>query len=757
VSEVYSIDIQAAMPEGDSVSAKLDALTKSFAGAERGAGYLDAAVKQMGAALTAAKGAAADADAALADGNATWTELEANANRAAKALEKASAKGAVPDDVAAQAAAARAALDGYAVTLGKLEAQSAHARTSEQALALAMVQTKDASKAAATAEDAAAKAAADAAKKQEEAAKAPVDAARQQAQEWRALGGVLRDLPGPLGKLAGGFAAGEAAEARFAGRFGNDAALLFKVGAGIASVTAALALLAAALVVGAVKIAAWAVGLADSKRSADLTREAVEAMHPELVGLRGTIDDLTKSTGMHADELSELAGHLREAGVSSDRLAGSLKAAALAETALGKGGATDYIALEKAATDAQKAVDAAAKAGGTASKAQTDALKKARTAADDFAATAQTKLGGVVARQMLSLDAQSERFKSNVGELFGGLNIDPVLEGMRVLVALFDKNTAAGQALQFLFESVFQPLIDNAKVAAQIVEAFYLGVLIGAMKLYLAVKPVIKAVADFFGLDDPGLAVNFELITKAGQALAYVFAGFAAIIGVVIGVVGVFVAALAAIPAALIWIAAKFQELGPQIASVISGAIDFVKTLPAQFMTLGAQLVAGLAQGIAAGASAVVGSISNVVSGAISAAKGLLGIASPSKVFAGIGGYTAEGFAGGVEDSTDAAHQAMETMVSPAAALDQASLSGDVATVQRLQGVDAAAAPVPAAAPAGAEAAASTAGGSKPAIHVENMTINASDRAGGQEAADGFLERVTEWLESDAAQAAGAF
>ncbi|MEI9950633.1 MAG: hypothetical protein WDO74_17055 [Pseudomonadota bacterium] len=41
-----------------------------------------------------------------------------------------------------------------------------------------------------------------------------------------------------------------------------------------------------------------------------------------------------------------------------------------------------------------------------------------------------------MAKQMLGLDKQSEKLKANIGQLFGGLNIEPVLAGFQKLVAL---------------------------------------------------------------------------------------------------------------------------------------------------------------------------------------------------------------------------------------------------------------------------------------------------------------------------------
>jgi hypothetical protein len=582
-------------------------------------------------------------------------------------------------------------------------------------------------------------------------------------------------LPGPLGKLASAALAPAQGFAKLSGGVGASRAAMIIGAAAAATMIVALVALTAAVVTATVKIAAWAVGLADANRNAALATEAFAAMNPKLAGL--DFAGLTDETGQSAATLQGLAKSLDKAGVSADGMGKALRVAALASTALGPEAASNYVELEQAATTAQKSVDEAAKKGGVASKAQVDALKAARAAADDFASTAQAKLGGIVARQMLGLEAQSERFGRNVDGLFGGLDIEPVLQGLAKLVALFDKNTAAGAALQFLFEKVFQPIIDQADTAATAVEAFYLGVMIGAMKLYIALKPTIKAIEEFFGLDSSELEVNFQTITKVGEALAPVFAAIAVVIGGTLAVAFVAVAAIIAAQVAVwygLWKAIKFvydsvavvigalvtlfSGLGSSLVGVLQSGWKAVTDFFAgvSLVEIGKNLMLGLAQGITGAVGAVVSAVTNAVSGTIAAAKSALGIASPSKVFAEIGDFTGQGFAGGIEDATPDAHAAVAAMASPTEAMDQAAMSGDVAKVAALQGVDAAAtAPVAPSAPAATPTPAAS-GAARPTVHVDNLTIQANDRAGGAEAAESFYETLTRLLEGDAAQAAGA-
>ena len=96
-----------------------------------------------------------------------------------------------------------------------------------------------------------------------------------------------------------------------------------------------------------------------------------------------------------------------------------------------------------------------------------------------------------------------------------------------------------------------------------------------------------------------------------------------------------------------------------QIASTI---LNKVRELPGQFLSIGSQIIQGLVNGIMSGLSSVVNAIGNVVSSAVNAAKSFLGIASPSKVFAEIGDYTAEGLAVGIRRGTSEAVDAADEM-----------------------------------------------------------------------------------------------
>ena len=95
-----------------------------------------------------------------------------------------------------------------------------------------------------------------------------------------------------------------------------------------------------------------------------------------------------------------------------------------------------------------------------------------------------------------------------------------------------------------------------------------------------------------------------------------------------------------------------------RIASSIESAF---LNLPSKVTSIGRNIVQGIANGISGAAGVVVNKITGVVGGAINAAKNLLGIHSPSRVFRKMFGYVMEGAALGIDDTADLPVRSMRT------------------------------------------------------------------------------------------------
>jgi len=673
----YIIDVASDMPEAGTTTAQLEALSAGLIAAGHSAESLEAATIATNQSLIAAKGATVAANAALAEGNVRYSELERAALNAARAAEKAALSGKLDPGMSKSAHEAAAALGREGRALRVLEVEATRAAAAERQLGVQHANLRQLSS----------------------------GVTRAHTEQAAAAKKSIREAEGfsPLAKKFG-----DLSDAASTSR--GQMILLSGVAVGVAVAVAAVTV---ALIAGTVALAAWAVGLAGAKRDAALTAEAAGALRPELAALTGDFAAISAETGAGAADLRGWTKQLRSANVAAEDIPAALRSMALSEAALGQGGAGEFL----------------------------ETLRESKRAAGDLASEVNGKLGGIVAKKMLGLDQQSKKLGKNFSELFSGLNIDPVLEGLRVLVDLFDKNTAAGETMKFLFDSVFQPLIDQATNAAYVVEAFALGFLISLTKLYIAIKPAIKAVKEFFGFEDTSLSDVLDAAKTAGEVAAYVFVGFVAALAAVGVVIGVVVAAVVGIQVAIYAMVAAVAvaavAIGVTFYNAFTALWAYLSELPAKMLQFGTDLIMGLVNGIKGSAGAVIGAITGAVGGAISSAKRLLGIASPSKVFAEIGGFTAEGFAGGVDDGASAAQDAMAAMVEPPAA-------------GGFSAFDAAAGKA-----GGAEAAPGKADKAGPTVQINSLVIHASDAAGGKAAADAFEAQLTRILEGDAMAISG--
>jgi hypothetical protein len=792
----YAIDIAAQMTGGEYTAAQLDTLTAKLSGGGKGAEYFQRAMQQVASELDVARTASASANTALGEGAAQFKGLELAALQLVKAQEKAARESAKLAGLLAQASAKGAADDVAALSVRLAGAQEDEARLARELRATtaaldaqgASMKGLESSAAAATAKEKALAAQLGNVK----TISTHVDRSLLgNSESLSKVQGALGQIGGPLGRL-GQLAVAPAkgfADLKVSLGAGNAAMLVAAAGAAI--LVAAVIALSVAIVAGLVGIAKWGVGLADARREAELTAEAGNAMNPALGAASSTFAELTRETGQTSAQLSTLAKSLLDAKVAADDMPAALRAAATAETALGQGGAAEFVAK----------------------------LKAGKLTVQDFANTVESKFGGIVARQMLGLGMQLAQLKRDFVELFSGLQIDRVLAGMQTIVGIFDKTGASGRALEFYFTKIFQPLIDNAEAAAYVVEAFVLGFLIGVTKLYLAAKPAIQAVAELLGFRDTKLSDGLTLAKYAGEALAVVlvssavmFTAVATVVGVVVGAILAWNAAVFAAVAIAVIFAAKltvgvvgfFRELPTHVSNAIAAVVNFFATLPAtlaavdwnavgvnlvdgiangitsmigavigaaqalaagvvgmvaaipqsfaamiagvvalagnvaQWVSIGANIVAGIARGIAGAAGAVLSAIGGVVSGAVGRAKQLLGIASPSKVFTEIGDYTGEGFVEGIDNQQKAADAAMGALVEPPAPslAKYDALSGNLG------------APVQAA-PAAAQAA--QAAGPTTSATFAGATFNFYGVEGAEDAELRFGECMTRILEGDAA------
>lgn len=571
--------------------------------AESAAAKVDALARR----LEDAGAAAQTASAAVAAAEKTYAQTEATADRAAKALEKinlavAAQQGQVESAIA-EGDADRA--EQLAAKLEKLKARQAEAATAAEkanAVLAAEAAALDNLKVAAAEASEHEKRLAASHKQAEEAAEQMA-----KAEEAAAGSGNFKDAAEGLKKLGGpvGKLAGVAGDAS-EGVNKLTASLGTGVGLYVAA-GVAIAALVVGLVAGTAAILKWSLGLADANRSAQLLSNGIAGSVAGGRALDAAIKGLEKRVPQTSDELRSMAADLAKTGLKG--------------------------------------------------KALTDALEKTATEA------AALKWGPDFAKGAISLDKLTTRLSANISGVFGGLKIDPALESFSKLVDLFDESSTTGKAMKVVFESIFQPLLDGLVELTPKIIGTFIQLEIWALKGLIAIKPygsIIAAVAKGFAVL-AAVAVGVLAI-----AIGAVVAGFVALVAISVACqeagewLGQQIVALAK------W----FGELGTAISDGVASAFESLKAKFDEFSSIslvdvGAQIIAGLAQGIMDGGAAVVSAITGVTDSAINAAKSALGIASPSKVFAEIGGYTAEGMAVGVDDGAGQVQSSLESMVSP--------------------------------------------------------------------------------------------
>lgn len=664
----FAIDIAASMSGGAQTVDELDQLTRELMSGGKNSDVFQQAIQTVARSLVDASAAAKQANAALAAGEAEYSRLELAAVQVAKAADKASKSngGIMPPEAVAFVKAGNDALAAQADKLRALEQHAKSASAEETRLASTS--------------------------KNLDTLNGHVNKTlAEQGEQFEKLRGALASSGGALGQVASKALAPVQSFAKLSATMGAS-------GAAAVILSAVMVALTATIIAAGVATLTWSIGLSDASRSAALATEATQAMHPELKALDGEMTKLTASTGLHADALNDLALQLKAAHVSAADMPAALQAAADAEAALGKGGSAQFI----------------------------QNIEAGKKSVAELAKETTASLGGIVAKQMLSLGAQSARLHDNLAGMFGGLKIDSLLGEFANVISDFDSSTVLGKELKATFENLFQPLVAGAQTATVAVEAFVLRAAILAVRAYLAFKPYSAVIKDI------GLAVA---VAAAVFALTFTPAIIAAGVAMA-GVVGTALLAAApflAIGAAVVAAYEAFQNWDKIKAFLLGLAKDF--------NTIGGQIIQGFIDGIVSGATHAAAAVGDMAHSALHAAESALGIASPSKAMGKIAGFTVDGYTNSIVARTPDAQQATAALVAPPSPADAAAAGGGLASVAS-----------PADGPSKAAPAAASAGGG-PSITIQPGAIVITGVQGAEDLEDKLAGILTRIFEGDALQA----
>lgn len=256
-----------------------------------------------------------------------------------------------------------------------------------------------------------------------------------------------------------------------------------------------------------------------------------------------------------------------------------------------------------------------------------------------------------------------------------------------ILTAFTEALPQIGDAALALIETlctvIGQAVPKLVKIGVDLILALLQGI---ASNMGRLVKSGVDIIVNFIN----GISANVGRIIQAGiglvnslangirsnspAATAAVLNLISACVGAITGAIGQFLSkgteAVGKFVSGLMSGIGRALSTGRQIAT---NAVNGIRSGIGQMTSIGSQMISGLISGIKSMAGRVVSAAKGVVQGAIDGAKSLLGIHSPSRVFAGIGKFTILGFAKGMKDNLviaadatrDVARAAIDNMKNP--------------------------------------------------------------------------------------------
>lgn len=447
---------------------------------------------------------------------------------------------------------------------------------------------------------------------------------------------------------------------------------------GAAGAAAAILVVVAAAVAGTVALVAFAIAAADAGRTAMLMMVGFSGSVANAGALGAHIDQLSRKLPQTREQLRAIAAALAGEGLAGNPLVDATKAVATATAAMGSGAASKIQGIITRAQQARRfiigafdlrgsgiSIDEVAAKLATQMKTTTAAAKQAlmtggvdlKNGLQAMNTALDAKFGSTIAALNVSLPTLKARAEEALGQLFSGIDINPLLKALGSAEELLEGNTVTGQALRTILKDLVQPLVSGMASVAPQAKAFFIGLVIGVVLVEIA---FVKLHTWFKKLIPPEFRPNMTSASTAMQIGAIAAIMLAGAI-VAVGIACLVATAFMALP---------FIILGVVIYGAIRLVQHAVKNLPAILMAMmpawvnvGVSIVTGLIAGIAS----MVGSLRKVTKGmaqeALAAGKEGLKAKSPSRAFMELGVNVGEGFSQGIDSQRDDVHRATMGMI----------------------------------------------------------------------------------------------
>lgn len=245
-----------------------------------------------------------------------------------------------------------------------------------------------------------------------------------------------------------------------------------------------------------------------------------------------------------------------------------------------------------------------------------------------------------------------------------------------ILQALTEVAGQLAEAAPQILQGLVDGFVANAPALFEAAQGLFMGLVDGVVAIIPALAAALPQIIDVFISGLPGfvgtlLQAAVDLFVAIVNAIPVILPGLIGNIGNLIGtVVSNLPGFIGALLGAAVTLFTAIVTAVPQIIGSLLGAVGNLLNQAKNAITsfdlgsAGRAFIQGFVNGVSGLASWVVDKVCGVFNGVVGAVKALLGIHSPSRVMAGLGGYTVDGFvvgiAGGKRDVYKAAQDLAE-------------------------------------------------------------------------------------------------
>nr|DAY02966.1 MAG TPA: tail tape measure protein [Caudoviricetes sp.] len=245
-----------------------------------------------------------------------------------------------------------------------------------------------------------------------------------------------------------------------------------------------------------------------------------------------------------------------------------------------------------------------------------------------------------------------------------------------ILQALTEVAGQLAEAAPQILQGLVDGFVANAPALFEAAQGLFMGLVDGVVAIIPALAAALPQIIDVFISGLPGfvgtlLQAAVDLFVAIVNAIPVILPGLIGNVGNLIGtVVSNLPTFIGMLLGAAVTLFTAIVAAVPQIIGSLLGAVGNLLNQAKNAITsfdlgsAGRAFIQGFVNGVTGLASWVVDRVCGVFNGVVGAVKALLGIHSPSRVMAGLGGYTVDGFvvgiAGGKRDVYKAAQDLAE-------------------------------------------------------------------------------------------------